>query len=394
MAARWPQVVALGVAQTIAWASSTYLPALLARPLAAELGLRPALVFAAYSVALVIMAACGPLIGRHIDRQGGQGILCLSSVTLAGGLILLGLAVGPVSLFVAWAVIGVGMALGLYDAAFTALVREHGLTARTPITGVTLLGGFASTIGWPLTAWLLAHGDWRLTCFAWAGINLFLALPLYYRFLPSSKDLAGAAPPVTTEGAAVEHSRGDRRNILALIVFGAATAFVTSAMAAHLPGLLAIVGLPLVAAIGAAALVGPAQVAARLGEFLASRRGRLSPLLAARLATTLHPLGGACLLLAAGPAGATAFALLHGAGNGMITIAWGTLPLALFGPRGYGLLQGKLAAPQRLTQAAAPFLFALILESAGARVAIGLSVTISLLALLALLAIRKPEGLS
>lgn len=381
MAARWPQVLALGVAQTVAWASSTYLPALLARPLAAELGFSPALVFAAYSAALVVMAACGPAIGRHIDRRGGRGVLCLSSLVLAGGLGGLGLAAGPVGLFLAWAAIGVGMALGLYDAAFAALVREHGLAARGPITGITLLGGFASTIGWPLTAWLLAHGDWRLACYAWAGANLLLGLPLYFRFLPAAGRLVeAAAAPDAAGGAVASNPPGDRRNILPLMVFGAATAFVTSAMAAHLPGLLVATGLPLAAAIGAAALVGPAQVAARLGEFLAARQWRLPPLIAARLATALHPLG------------AIAFALLHGAGNGMITIARGTLPLALFGAQGYGLLQGQLAAAQRLMQAAAPFLFALILESAGAGAAVGLSVTVSLLGLLALFAIRRPAG--
>lgn len=392
MSARTPQVLALGLAQTVAWASSTYLPALLAQPLAAELGFDSTLVFAAFSGALLLMAALGPAVGRHIDRCGGQGVLCLSSLMLAAGLALLGMAGGPFGVFAAWGLIGVGMALGLYDAAFAALVREHGLAARLPITGITLLGGFASTIGWPLTAWLVAHWDWRTACLAWAGANLLLALPLNYRFLPSAGQLAekvdgagqGASQPGTGQAPLV----ANRRNFLALLVFGAATAFVTSAMAAHLPGLLLASGLPLAVAIGAAALVGPAQVAARLAELLAAHKLRTNPLSTARLATALHPLGGIGLLLLGGPPGAVALALLHGAGNGMITIAKGTLPLFLFGPAGYGLLQGRLAIAQRLTQAAAPFLFALLLEAGGASWGIALSFAVSLLGLTALFFIR------
>lgn len=389
MSARTPQVLALGLAQTVAWASSTYLPALLARPLAAELGFDSALVFAAFSVALLLMAALGPAVGRHIDRRGGQGVLCLSSLILAAGLGLLGMAGSLAGVFAAWALIGVGMALGLYDAAFAALVREHGLAARLPITGITLLGGFASTIGWPLTAWLVAHWDWRTACLAWAGANLLLALPLNYRFMPSALRLAAKAGGASPAGSEQAPPVANRRNFLALLVFGAATAFVTSAMAAHLPGLLLASGLPLAVAIAAAALVGPAQVAARLAELVAAHKLRTNPLSTARLATALHPLGGLGLLLLGGPPGAVALALLHGAGNGMITIAKGTLPLFLFGPAGYGLLQGRLAVAQRLTQAAAPFLFALLLEAGGAVRGIALSFAVSLLALTALFFIRS-----
>src|SRR5205823_13625544 len=90
----------------------------------------------------------------------------------------------------------------------------------------------------------------------------------------------------------------------------------------------------------AAALVGPAQVAARIVEFGLMRRTH--PLISARIAAVLHPIGAA-LLGALGPFGVMVFALLHGAGNGMITIAKGTLPLAIFGPHGFGLRSGVLS---------------------------------------------------
>src|SRR6185437_15655253 len=157
-------------------------------------------------------------------------------------------------------------------------------------------------------------------------------------------------------------------------VFAAAW-FVTGAMAAHLPRLLQSAGATPAAAIAAAALVGPAQVAARLLEFGLLRR--LHPLSSARLAATLHPLGAALLTVAGAPA-AIGFALLHGAGNGMLTIAKGTLPLALFGPGGYGLRNGILSAPARVAQAAAPLLFGLLLDGPGPFAALALTAGLSL----------------
>lgn len=394
---RAAQVIAIGLAQMVAWASSTYLPAMLATPMASDHGLAPSWVFAAFSCALGTMALLGPAVGRVIDRQGGRRVLCASNLVLAAGLLVLGVSSSTAILFFGWSVLGVGMALGLYDAAFAALVRQHGLEARAPITGITLLGGFASTLGWPLTAFLVAQWDWRIACFAWAGANLLLALPLNYFFIPalpdgvaanSSEAIAGSAAPTTV-------NVGERhRNFILLAIFGAATAFVTSAMAAHLPTFLAAAGVGTAAAIGAAALVGPAQVLARLGEFIAARKYRFDPLWTARIATALHPVAGVIFLATIGLPGAPMlFAALHGAGNGLITIAKGTLTLSIFGAPGYGVLQGKLAVAQRVMQALAPFLFALLMAWGGAPAGLGLTVTLSLVALLALALIRKEAPL-
>jgi MFS family permease len=160
------QVLALGTTQTIAWASSTYLPAILATPIASELGLARSTVFAAFSVSLVVMALAGPAVGRAIDLRGGRNMLVASSLVLALGLAMLGCASGASLLFAAWCVLGLGMAMGLYDAAFATLVRLHGGAAREPITGITLIAGFASTVGWPLTAFIAERYGWRASCFA------------------------------------------------------------------------------------------------------------------------------------------------------------------------------------------------------------------------------------
>lgn len=356
-------VVRLGTAQTLAWASSYYLPALLAQPMARDMGVGTSTIFAAFSLALVVSALLGPLAGHAIDRHGGRPVLLGTNLLFAAGLGALALAQGPVGLFAAWALIGIAMGSGLYEAAFATLVRLYGQGARGAITGITLVAGFASTVGWPLTAWMEATWDWRGACAGWAALHLLLGLPLN-AWLPRARlrpAPPAPAPPdlATPPEAPVPHAR--RTALLLSFVF-AATWFTSTAMAAHLPRLLQAQGLPLQAAVAAAALVGPAQVAARLLEFGLLRR--MHPLASARLAALAHPTG-ALLLAWAGGAGSVAFTLLHGAGNGILTIAKGTLPLVLFGSLGYGLRQGMLMVPARVAQAFAPVLFGLLLDHWG-----------------------------
>jgi MFS family permease len=371
-------VAALGTTQALAWGSSYYLPAILAEPIAEGLGVSRALVFGVFSGALLLSALLGPAVGRAIDTRGGRGVLVLSNVVLAAGLVLLAFAHGVVSLAVAWAVLGVGMALGLYDSAFATLAGLYGRAARGPITGITLIAGFASTIGWPLSAFLDAILGWRGTCLTWAALHLLIGLPLNRLLIPR------AAPPERTAEPEVSTPASPRGTMAILAFVFAATWFVTGAMAAHMPRLLEISGATSTAAIAAAALVGPAQVAARLVEFGALRW--MSPLVSARIAAALHPLG-AGILAAFGAPAIMAFALFHGAGNGLLTIAKGTLPLAIFGPVGYGLRSGVLAAPARAAQAASPLIFGLLIDWLGVG-ALAISSGLSIAALLALMGLR------
>jgi MFS family permease len=280
-------VAALGTAQMLACASSYYLPAILADPIAMELGVSRTAVFGVFSGSLLLSALLGPGVGRAIDERGGRSILARSNIVLAAGLGLLALAQGIIGLTAAWMVLGVGMALGFYDSAFATLAGLYGRAARGPITGITLIAGFASTVGWPLSAFLDFSIGWRGACPTWAALHLLIGLPLHRLLIPR------APPPVHTPeplGDATPAPRG----VMPLLAFVfAATWFVTGAMAAHLPRLLEIVGASPTAAIAAAALVGPAQVGARLVEFGAPRR--VHPLVSARLAAALHPVGAVIL---------------------------------------------------------------------------------------------------
>jgi MFS family permease len=374
-------VAALGATQTIAWASSYYMPAILGAPIAAALHLSSSVFFGLFSAALLLSAVIGPSVGRLIDRHGGRGVLAASNLVIAAGLIILAAAHGIAGLAIAWTVLGIGIAMGLYDPAFAALTWLYGREARSAITGITLIAGFASTIGWPVSAMFLHAWGWRAACLAWGGINLLLAAPLNWLTIPrygtSDAPLQAVTDPPIPEPP--------RAAMPILAFFFAATWFVQGAMAAHLPGLLQAAGASAAAAVAAAALVGPAQVAARIIEFGLLRA--FHPLSSARIASVLHPIGAASLILFGAP-GIVAFALLHGAGNGMITIAKGTLPLALFGPQGYGLRSGTLSMPARVLQSAAPFLFGLLLDRVGIA-AVGLSAGLCLFAFASLLMLRS-----
>jgi predicted MFS family arabinose efflux permease len=369
-----PIILALGTTQTLAWASSYYLPAILADPIARELGVSNNWIFAAFSAALVISGLLGPRIGRQIDIVGGRQVLSISNVTLAIGLVVLGLAHSLPVMTAAWLILGAGMGMGLYDAAFGALGRIYGDKARRAITGITLLAGFASTVGWPLTAWGLETIGWRNTCFAWAAAHMVLGLPLNLYFLPKVKGHKTAEGPVIKPYIPI-----DRTMVLLAFAFASAWA-VTGAMAAHLPRILEAMGATSVQAVTAGAFIGPAQVAARMVE--ASLLSRFHPLVSTRLACITHPIGAA-IIAAAGGGASIAFALFHGAGNGVLTIARGTLPLAIFGPENYGYRLGLLGAPARVTQAMAPLAFSFLIDYLGGRVLI-VSSALSLLALIAL----------
>ena len=388
---RWT-VARLGTAQTLAWASSYYLPAMLAAPMARDLGVATPTVFAAFSVALIVSALLGPFAGRAIDRHGGRPVLMGTNLLFAAALAGMALAQGPVGLFAAWVLMGVAMGSGLYEAAFATLVRLYGQGARSAITGITLIAGFASTVGWPLSAWMETQWGWRGACAGWAALHLLVGVPLN-GWLPRA-DAADKAPEPSTDAIAAPTTEPAvsapltpahplRTTVLLSLVF-AVTWFTSTAMAAHLPRLLQASGTSLQAAVALAALVGPAQVAARLLEFGFLRR--LHPLLSAQLAAAAHPVGAGLLMVLGGPAAAV-FTVLHGAGNGILTIAKGTLPLVLFGPAGYGARQGLMMVPARVAQAFAPVLFGMLLDSAGSA-ALWLTTLLGLAALGALWLLR------
>jgi MFS family permease len=355
-------VAPVGVAQLIGYGGTYYMPAILAAPIGRDLGIAPTWTFAGLSLGLIVSSVMGPAVGRSVDDGGARKALVLGNVAFATGLTLLASAHGLALMTLAWLIMGLGMGLGYYETAFAAMTRLYGASARNLISGVTLIAGFTSTISWPLTSLLDGHFGWRFACLFWAAANLLIALPLNL-LLPAATTTASSQPdvpssedPSPTEGAPMPGA------MIAIAVMFAATSFVSSGLSAVMPTLLVHLGATQSAAIAASALVGPAQIAGRLAELGWLRR--FHPAVSARLATMFHPIGVAALLVGGAPF-SSVFVILYGIGNGILTISRGTLPLAIFGPLGYGHRIGLLSAPARISGALAPLLLGLLFDAVG-----------------------------
>jgi predicted MFS family arabinose efflux permease len=349
-------VLAMGLGQMIAFASSFYLMGGLGDAIRRDVPVTATFVSALFSAALAVPAFASPTIARWIDRGRGKALLLASSLVFATGLGLIGLAHGGLLLTLGMLVIGLGMAIGLSPTTFAILVARYGEEARRPITGVALLSGLGSTIGWPLTAWFAETWGWRGACFAWAGLHLAICLPLAAWIVPRTHGGAeGAEGPKTAAPVSV---CWDRPMIQLAVLFACAW-FISTCISAHLPRLLEAFGLTVRAATAAAALLGVAAVTVRFLEFTVLRR--LDPLHTTRLATLMHPLGAAALVLLGG-AGAPFMSLGQGAGNGMLTVAKGVLPLRLYGQKDYAYRSALLSRPAQFAQIAGPALYGLALQ--------------------------------
>jgi len=352
----------LGVTQIFAWGSSYYLPAVLAKPIAADTGWSLSWVVGGLSLGLLIAGLVSPWIGRAIARRGGRPVLAVSAGLLAAGLSALALSHSLPAYLIAWLLIGLAMGAGLYDPAFATLGRLYGHGGRSAITTLTLFGGFASTVCWPLSAFLDAHLGWRGACLVYAGFQLAVALPAYLFALP--RESPRPAPlPVSPNSQAHAPESGGLRGTTFLLLASTITlsSVISTTLSVHLLTVLQAKGLTLAAAVGFGALVGPSQVAARTVEMVIARYHH--PIWTKVASTSLVATGLAALWFDA-PIIPLALAL-YGAGIGLESIARGTLPLAVFGPERYPVIMGRIAMPSLIAQAAAPSIGAALIEAGG-----------------------------
>jgi len=381
-------IAVLGASQLVCWGISYYLVALFAPFMTAELGWSTAAVHGGFSAALVVMGLTSPLVGRLIDRHGGAPVMTAGSLITALGCAGLALAGHLAVYYAAWLCLGVAMRMTLYDAAFAALVRLGGPAARRPIAQITLLGGLASTVFWPMGHWLAGTFGWRAALLVYAG--LALATGFLHRTIPRERYRGSTPAPESSveslpPSASPAHASASTppgphpsaamaAGLYALIA--ALTTFMNSGMSAHMFHILGGLGAAAPVAVAIATLRGVGQSGARLAEVLFG--GRLHPLVLAVLATSLLPVGFAAGLFSGQSSffGA-AFALLFGAGNGLVTIVRGTAPLVLFDARAYGALVGRLLAPSFFLSASAPLVYALVIDAAGASAALHLSIVIA-----------------
>jgi predicted MFS family arabinose efflux permease len=386
-------VVFLGFSQLICWGVSYYLIAAFGELIAADLGWSGTVVYGGFSAALLIMAVTSPLIGRLIDRYGGRFVMTAGSIFLALGCSGIAMSHSIFSYYVAWMLLGFAMRLTLYDAAFASLARIGGARARRPISQITLLGGLASTVFWPIGFFLAEFLGWREALFIYSCFAL-LTIPLHLAIPKGRFEEEKAVTKVRTSSSPKLIENGRERIIagsLYALIFTLVN-FLNSGMSAHMIGIMSGLGLAAAVSVWVSTLRGVGQSLARVCEVLFG--GRLHPLNLNIIASSVLPF---CFVIGLFSGHfiftAFAFAFLYGAGNGIMTITRGTLPLALFDSRTYGSFVGKLLVPSFLLSAVAPIVYTLIIEQFGGRAALNLSAGTALIIFGASIVLKVRYGL-
>jgi len=360
-------VLALGITQICAWGTTLYALGVLGKPIAADTGWSQTLVFGGLTIGLLVSGAVSAAVGRLIDRRGGRAVMAIGSIVMAAGLVLLSFVTDPYAYLAVWALLGIAMRLSLYDAAFAALVQVAPSRGRRCISYLTLFGGFASSIFWPIGHALNGAVGWRETLLIFAAINLAVCLPLNWLGLSRREratDVATAKEPERAQdGPALE---GQRRKV-GIVLFAlimSLNGFVFGVVSLQLVPLLEAAGLAGAVAVWVASLKGHGQFGGRLVEIFFGKN--LKAMTVARIAIGVLPPALLLLMVARGELWLlVAFTLLLGASQGVITIVRGAVPLALFGTQGYGAVLGLIATPILLVNAFSPTIFALIVDQVG-----------------------------
>jgi MFS family permease len=364
-ASRSVTITALGVAQILGYGTSFYFPAVLAPPISADTGWQLSWVVSGTSIGLLVAGLIAPRVGAIIDRRGGRPVLAVSSLLYAAGLLCIGFAPSLPVYLLGWVVLGGGMGTGFYDAVFAVLGKMYGREARTPITNLTLFGGFASTVCWPLSAFLAESFGWRSACLIYAGLHLVISLPLQMAVVPPLSSAKSASPGDDGSRLATTQPTPPLAHehlvlvLLALVL--TISAGIGSSVIVHMMIFLQARGADFALAVTLGTLFGPAQVGARFVERLFG--ANYHPIWTMVVSCALM-LIGLVLLLGGFPLLALTI-LIYGGGYGIMWIARGTLPLALFGPERYATLMGRLAFPSLIVQALAPSAIALLIEQSG-----------------------------
>jgi MFS family permease len=370
----------LGLTQVIGWGTTYYLPAVLNPVLQRDLGLDQAAVFGAVTVMLITSAFVGIPMGKLTDRLGARRTMPPGSLLLGLGLLLLSQARGPVSYFAAYICMSIG--------AHAALAQMAGTGARRAIGLLMLFGGIAATIFWPLTLWLEGLLGWRNVVLLYAGLHVMVCAPMHWFFIGERADLSGLGDEAAAflQGIVPEAKR--RKAAVLMVACFSCSGFLSWGLDLHLIRILQDMGLTAAAAVGLAALKGPATLLARVSDIVAA--GRVSPVGSAKIAAVLT-LASVLVLLLAGQSvtGAIVFIAAFGFGAGLMTVARATLPLTLLGAAGYAATVGRLSLPTQLVFAVAPLFFGVVIDRYGVTTALLIAAVASFASLLALLALAR-----
>lgn len=365
---RYKTIGILAITQILSWGMLYYTFTILAPAILKDTGWHPEMIFGAFSWSLLVAGMIARPVGAFLDKRGGRLVMSSGSVVCALGLWMLSSSHAMWMYFLAWSVLGVSMALTLYEAAFTTIIQEFMADSRRAISTLTLFAGFASTIFWPLTLQLSQHWSWREILLFYAALQLFVCFPLHTQLSPrrQSKSLTAQTSESDTLKAkgktdlslkeALQH-----RAFWKLALAFAANSFIFSALSVHLISLLVRDGHSAVLAVTLAAWIGPVQVAGRIAEMTFARH--LLPQSVGKFAFSALPLALLVLLFFGQQAWIVGlFCLLYGLSNGIMTIVRGTIPHALFGSENFGAISGAISGPALVAKAAGPLLLALLME--------------------------------
>ncbi|MNM37282.1 Major Facilitator Superfamily protein [compost metagenome] len=376
--------ICLGILQILVWGGSFFLLAVMADPIRRDTGWGSQWVYGSLSLSLMVSALLAPYSSRLVARYGGRLQLAGSGAVVAVGLLIVASSHSLLVFMLAWAVIGVGMAMGLYETLFSTLGSLYAEQAGKVIVGVTLISGFATTLSWPAVAYAIEALGWRYACVAYAVVLLIVVAPLYLRILPP-------AVPIDRQTSAVRSSSQpvDRGIYFLLVWIFALGAIIMTAISVQLVSVLQGLGYSLTGAIGLSALLGPSQVGSRVLQLFAGQR---HPVWIALISAVLIAIG--MLLVSVAPAVTALGLILYGCGNGLRAIVRGLLPLALMPQEQYVSLMGKMSRPSLIGQALTPMVGGFVIQHFGA---MGVLVVLCALALvnmvLVLMVMRRLKAL-
>ncbi len=362
-------IITLGWVQILSWGGSFYLMAVMATPIAVETGWSQQWIYGALSTGILVSGLLAPLSGRIIARTGGRLLLAMSGVVIALGLVMMAFSYHLPLLLFAWVIIGIGMAMGLYDALFATLGTCYGGQARAAITGITLISGFCTTLVWPGTALLIHALGWRGACLAIAALLTLCVLPAYFFALPASQTIR----PVKVRNPVTTHAEIAPAIFWLLCAIFTLASVIMTAISVQLIALLQASGHTLTSALAISAVLGPCQAGARIVDIVFKRS---HPIRTTLFSVGLVALG--LLLLALAPQMALLSMVLYGAGNGLRAIVRGTLPLAMVKPESYAIVVGRMARPALMGQALTPLIGGYVFERMGASATLWLLCTLAI----------------
>jgi len=374
-------ILLIGIAQILVWGGSFFILSVLARPIMEETGWSRQWVYGGLSLGIFISGLLLPWIGKCIKRYGGREILAGSGIVTAIGLIIIACTHSLPWFIFAWMILGVAMAMGLYDALYAVLGNSYGKSAKTAIMTVTLISGFCTTLVWPLLAYGVTHLGWRMTCLVWAAVLIATIWPIYRISLPAEPKTLTFKQSPRNELIPVTV---DKKIYLLMSAIFMLAAIIMTVISIQLIDILQDGGLSLAAAVGITVFIGPSQVAARVMDILIKFKHPVTSL----LISVVFVLIG-LLLIALFPEHAIIAVIVYGCGNGLRSIVRGTLPLAILKPEEFAIVMGRIARPSLIAQGATPILSAMIFEHFGAEVLMMTLITLAAVSIALSLALQK-----